>query len=101
MEKGFAESCYKLVKKVSAGKLVTYKSLANKLNSNAYRVVGTAMKNNTNKKVPCHRVIKSNGEIGNFNKGQKAKIYLLKKEGIPIFKNKIPNFQKFLYKLSN
>ena len=39
--------------------------------------------------VPCHRVIKTNGEIGGFSTGKRNKSKLLKKEGIQIFKDKI------------
>jgi len=54
-------------------------------------------------KVPCHRVVKSDGNIGGFKgktKGKEIseKINILKKEGIQIKNNKIVNFDKILYK---
>ncbi len=50
-------------------------------------------------KVPCHRVINSNGYIGNFSSkgGIKAKIRLLTKEGVKIKNNRI-ELKKYLYK---
>ncbi|MFH2105567.1 MAG: MGMT family protein [Parcubacteria group bacterium] len=48
--------------------------------------------------MPCHRVVKSSGEIGGYRAGTTTKRRLLKKEGIVIVKNKIVNFDKYLYK---
>lgn len=47
----------------------------------AYRAVGNALKKNHNPKIPCHRVIRSDGKIGGYNRGAKVKLALLKKEG--------------------
>lgn len=87
--KSFSEKCYDLLKTVPKGKIITYKKLAEKLKTKAYRSVGNAMNKNKNKKIPCHRVINSNGNIGGFNKGIENKIKLLKKEGIQIKNDKI------------
>jgi methylated-DNA-[protein]-cysteine S-methyltransferase len=88
----FNEKVWALTKKIPKGKVTTYKSLAKALNTKAYRAVGTALKNNPYApKVPCHRVINSNGKIGSY-KGKtnsKEKIKLLKKEGIKIKNNKV------------
>ena len=97
----FYEEVYEKLKEVPKGKVVTYKELARSLNSKAYRAVGTAMRKNKNAPViPCHRVVKSSGEIGNFSGkgGVKAKIKLLEKEGIKIKNNKIIDFEKVLFK---
>ncbi len=94
----FNERCYKILRKVPKGKVTTYKEIAKALNSKAYRAVGNAMnKNPYAPEVPCHRVIKSNGEIGGFASGTKNKVKLLKKEGIGIKRNKI-NLDKYFYK---
>ncbi len=89
MKQSFSQKCYTLLKKVPKGKVTTYKALATALNKKAYRAVGNAMNKNPYKEVPCHRVIKSNGEIGGFAKGIKEKIRLLEKEGVEIKNNKI------------
>lgn len=97
--KSFNERCYEILKKVPKGKITTYKEIAKTLHSKAYRAVGNAMnKNPYIGIVPCHRVVKSNGEIGGFNSGTKNKIRLLQEEGIEIKDNKIFDFDKHLFK---
>jgi methylated-DNA-[protein]-cysteine S-methyltransferase len=96
--KNFNENCYDILKKVPKGKVVTYKQIARKLKSKGYRAVGNAMnKNPYAPKVPCHRVICSNGDVGGFAHGSKKKIEILKKEGIEIKNNKI-DLKKYGFK---
>jgi methylated-DNA-[protein]-cysteine S-methyltransferase len=100
LKQSFNERCYKVLLKVPKGKVTTYKAIAKKLNSKAYRAVGNAMnKNPYAPEVPCHRVVKSNEEVGGFASGPKKKIEMLRKEGIEIKNNKIVNFKKYFYKL--
>ena len=95
----FSSRCYSLLKRVPNGKVTTYKALAKVLGTKAYRAVGTAMnKNPYAPEVPCHRVVKSNGEVGKFAHGTKKKNEMLKREGIPIKGGKIENFEKYLWK---
>ena len=48
----------------------------------AARAVGTIMKGNFDKTVPCHRVIRADGKVGDYNRGgERAKKRLLEKEG--------------------
>ena len=95
----FNEHCYQILKKVPKGKVTTYKEIARFLKTKAYRAVGNAMnKNPYAPKVPCHRVVKSDGSIGGFASGIKKKIFMLRKEGVEIKKGKI-NLNKYLYKL--
>jgi methylated-DNA-[protein]-cysteine S-methyltransferase len=66
----------------------------------AHRAVGTAMnKNPFAPEVPCHRVVKSNGDLGGFGGGSKLKIKRLQEEGVKVHNNKIVNFQSILYKM--
>ena len=98
-EKSFSEKCYFLLKKVPEGKITTYKEFARSLKTKAYRAVGNAMNRNPYApEVPCHRVVKSNGEIGGFASGTKKKIEILKKEGIEIKDNKVESMKKYLHK---
>ncbi len=98
-KKSFSEKCYELLKKVPKGKITTYKILAEKLETKAYRAVGNAMnKNPYAPRVPCHRVVKSDGEVGGFESGTKKKIEMLKREGIKIKNNKIENFEECVYR---
>ncbi len=94
----FADKVYKLTKKIPKGKITTYKIIANKLGTKAYRAVGNVLNKNKSKEVPCHRVVKSNGFVGGFALGTKKKIQILEKEGVKIKKGKI-SLQKYLVKL--
>jgi len=102
----FYKKVYKICRKVPRGKVTTYKALADKLGSKAYRTVGTSMNKNPygilsckgKNMVPCHRVVASTGHLHGFAHGLKKKAELLRKEGIKIKNNKIENFDKFLYK---
>ncbi len=71
--------------KIPKGSVVTYKDLACAINKpNATRAVGTALKKNPMPIIiPCHRVIKSNGKLGDYSYGGEHKKYLLlKKEAL-------------------
>lgn len=71
-----------VVKKIPAGKTLSYKDVAHLAGSqNAYRAVGNILNKNYNLEIPCHRVVKSDGEIGGYNRGSGAKEKLLKAEG--------------------
>ncbi len=89
----FQKRVYNLLNKIPKGKVTTYKAIAKKLKSSP-RAVGKALnKNPWPIKIPCHRVIKSNGKIGGYKLGIKNKIKLLKKEGIKIKNQKIFKFK--------
>lgn len=81
--KTFTDRVKDTVRKIPKGKIMTYKQVAIKAgNPNASRVVGSIMKKNYELDIPCHRVIRSDGKIGEYNRGgTKQKIALLKKEG--------------------
>ncbi|PIQ68812.1 MAG: 6-O-methylguanine DNA methyltransferase [Candidatus Taylorbacteria bacterium CG11_big_fil_rev_8_21_14_0_20_46_11] len=76
----FAQKVFSIVKKIPNGKVLTYKQVAEKAGSpRAFRAVGSLMKTNFDPSIPCHRVIKSDGSLGNYNRGgtsQKRKILL-------------------------
>ena len=77
-----------LLENVEFGNTSSYSELsltANKPGSS--RAVGTIMKNNSLPiNIPCHRIIKKNNHIGNynFNKGIDTKGWLLMHEGLKI-----------------
>ncbi len=97
-EISFSSKCYSLLRKVPRGKITTYQALARAMGTKAYRAVGNAMnKNPYAPQVPCHRVVKANGEVGGFALGTKKKIEMLRREGIPIKNNKIVDFERYLY----
>ena len=80
--KTFKNRVLGIVAKIPKGKVLTYKKVAELAGQpKAYRAVGNILNKNYNPKTPCHRVIRSDGQIGGYNKGEKVKIILLKKEG--------------------
>jgi methylated-DNA-[protein]-cysteine S-methyltransferase len=90
-----------MMKRIPKGKVTTYKIIATKLGTKAYRAVGTCVKNNPHApRIPCHRVVKSDGSVGFYSAkgGIKTKIKMLQHEGIQIQGNKIVDFEKVLYK---
>jgi len=78
----FKERVLKVVSQIPRGKTLTYSQVAEIAGSpKAARVVGSILKENFDPKIPCHRVIRSNGTPGEYNRGNKEKIRLLKEEG--------------------
>ena len=81
----FREKIYKVVKEIPRGGVLTYKQVARAAGyPRAFRAVGNTLNKNINTKVPCHRVVKSDGRVGGYRKGVRRKVYLLKKEGVLI-----------------
>lgn len=79
--KSFKEKVLKVVSKIPKSKVLTYKEVAKMAGSaRAYRAVGNILNKNYNSKIPCHRVIRSDGKIGGYNRGVKNKTRLLKTE---------------------
>ena len=61
---------YLVVSKIPSGKTLTYKQVAGKAgNKNAARAVGTLMAKNYDPARPCHRVVRSDGGVGDYNRG--------------------------------
>jgi len=90
---------YRVVSKIPKGKVMTYKQVAQKASVKNPRYVGFAIHQNTNIiKVPCHRVIKSDGKLaaGYAHGGIKKQKERLEKEGIEFYKDEV-DFKKFLY----
>ncbi|MEK7515023.1 MAG: MGMT family protein [Patescibacteria group bacterium] len=78
----FTEKVYAVVQKIPRGSVMTYAAVAQKIgNPKAVRAVGNALNKNVRKDVPCHRVIRSDGSLGGYNKGARLKELLLRKEG--------------------
>ena len=90
---------YKKLLTVPQGKITTYKELSKSVGlENGQRLVGQIMKKNPFPVIiPCHRVIKSNGDIGGYLFGIDIKKNMLRKEGICIIKNKIDNFKDVFF----
>ncbi len=78
----FAQSVYATVAKIPRGEMLTYKQVAILAGRpKAYRAVGTILSQNQNPKIPCHRVVRSDGKVGGYNGLRGKKLVLLKCEG--------------------
>jgi len=89
----FARSVLELVSQIERGELMTYSQVAELAGSpRAYRAVGSILNRNYRERewqlpienfepVPCHRVIRSDGHVGEYARGTKDKIRLLELEG--------------------
>lgn len=80
----FTKKVLDIVRKIKKGKTMTYKQVADMAGSpGSARAVGSIMKKNYDPTVPCHRVIKSDGTVGDYNRGgSEMKKKLLEKEKI-------------------
>ncbi|MCL4405099.1 MAG: MGMT family protein [Patescibacteria group bacterium] len=71
-----------VVKRIPAGTVLTYQEVARRAGQPmAYRAVGNILNKNHDSKVPCHRVIRSDGKIGGYNRGSALKRRILLREG--------------------
>ncbi|MBM3228885.1 MGMT family protein [Candidatus Parvarchaeota archaeon] len=81
----FQKSVLDACRKIPKGKTATYGQIAVMVgNPNAARAVGSVLAHNPfAPSIPCHRVIRSDGALGNYSAsgGRGAKAALLKKEG--------------------
>jgi methylated-DNA-[protein]-cysteine S-methyltransferase len=70
MKSGFSERVRAVVRMIPKGETRSYKEVAAAAGSaGAARAVGMIMKNNYDPTVPCHRVIRSDGKMGGYNRG--------------------------------
>lgn len=74
---------------IPRGKVTTYKRLSELIGKNrAYRAIGNSLAKNPFPIIlPCHRVIKSDLNVGNFVNGSFLKMKILKFEGIDFERN--------------
>ena len=97
--KSFNEKCYEILRRVPRGRVTTYGEIARALNTEAYRAVGNAMNRNPYApRVPCHRVVGSNGKMVGFASGVSKKIKMLKEEGVEVVNGKV-NLEKYFFGL--
>ena len=79
----FSQAAWKTMRKIAPGKTWSYSDLAEKAGSPAaVRAAGSACANNAIMLVvPCHRVVKTGGALGNYAYGVDKKQWLLSHEG--------------------
>lgn len=78
----FKARVLQIVKAIPRGQTMTYGQVAAEAGRpGAARAVGTIMSNNWDPAIPCHRVIRSDGKTGGYNRGPEKKIRRLRQEG--------------------
>ncbi|MEK9174353.1 MAG: MGMT family protein [Patescibacteria group bacterium] len=87
----FKEKVYKFTQKIPKGKVATYKSVATAIGlPQASRAVANALAQNFDPKIPCHRIVRSDGKLGGYNRGgTAAKAKLFRSEGVLLRKDKV------------
>ena len=85
---GFQLKVWAYLRKIPRGSVRTYSQVAKDIGKPlAIRAVANAIgKNPYAPKIPCHRVIRSDGSLGGYSGkgGVKTKRFILKKEGIKL-----------------
>ena len=79
----FSQSAWRVMRKISPGRTLTYADLAKRAGSeDAVRAAGSACARNLIALVvPCHRIVKTGGALGNYAYGLEVKEWLLRHEG--------------------
>jgi methylated-DNA-[protein]-cysteine S-methyltransferase len=101
---GFEKRVWKLMESIPKGRVTTYGLIAKKLNTRAYRAVGNACRRNPYApRVPCHRVVRSDGSIGGFGgkisgMSVEKKIRMLREEGVEVRDGKVSDFERVLFR---
>ena len=114
----FAQKVYKVISRIPRGSVMTYAQVAKAAGRpRAYRAVGNILHRNpypmygtrqglslksakdspwhSHIAIPCHRVVKSSGEIGGYVHGKVQKRARLRKEGVRIKVSRI-NLPEYL-----
>ena len=83
MANTFTDTVKEIVRAIPKGAVRTYKEVATQAgNPRASRAVANIMAANYDPDIPCHRVIRSDGRLGGYNRGgEGAKARILKEEG--------------------
>lgn len=91
MPKSFSKKVISIAVRIPKGRTLSYREVAARAgNKKAARAVGNILNRyykdclkDGRKTIPCHRVIRSDGKIGGYAKGEKEKRKLLEKENRP------------------
>ncbi|MFA6495082.1 MAG: MGMT family protein [Candidatus Paceibacterota bacterium] len=84
-KKSFTDRVFAAVKKIPRGNVLTYQQVAHRAgNAKACRAVGNILSRNFDPTIPCHRVVRSNGTVGGYNRGNAVKIKKLRAEGVTL-----------------
>ncbi len=82
----FSDRVKEIVKNIPKGSVMTYREVAIEAGNNkAARAVANVMAANYEPSIPCHRVIRSDGQLGGYNRGGEVKKrILLEREGVSL-----------------
>ncbi|PIT85684.1 cysteine methyltransferase [Candidatus Micrarchaeota archaeon CG10_big_fil_rev_8_21_14_0_10_59_7] len=85
------------MQEIPRGRVSTYSAIAKAIGKpKAARAVGNALNRNHSSRVPCHRVVRSDGRAGGFARGTREKIRMLRREGVRVVNGKV-DAQPFLF----
>jgi O-6-methylguanine DNA methyltransferase len=101
MTEQFQTEVLKLVQRIPRGRVTTYGEIARALTGSVHaaRAVGQAVAHNPRpKELPCHRVVRSDGTVGEYAGGVAMKIRLLREEGLEIKDCKVVEFEQKLFR---
>jgi len=78
----FQERVLGIVRAIPCGTTLTYRDVAVLAgHPKAARAVGAILRKNFDPNIPCHRVIRTDGTLGGYNRGEQNKRELLRTEG--------------------
>ncbi len=81
----FAKRVYAAVREIPAGRTMTYAEVAAAAGSpRAFRAVGNILNRNYDPAIPCHRVVRSDGGTGGYNRGAAMKASILERERLTV-----------------
>jgi O-6-methylguanine DNA methyltransferase len=93
------EQVYSLLLQIPPGFVTTYGEIARALDSRAYRAIGGILNRNPDApRVPCHRVVMSDGSLGGYAFGIERKRELLRKEGVLVSDVAVIDFHQKLFR---
>lgn len=92
------EKLWLLLEKIPRGKVITYGILARRLGIHPRAVGRLLSKNPEPEKIPCYKVVRSDGSLGGYSRGIKRKIFLLQRDGIEIKNGKV-DLKKYCWKI--
>lgn len=96
----FYDRVYQVVRQIPYGKVTSYGAIANFLGAKrSARLVGYAMNNSHNKKVPAHRVVNRKGLLTGKHHFQGTNLMqqLLESEGIVVVDNQIQDLETIFW----
>ncbi|MBC7109864.1 MAG: MGMT family protein [Archaeoglobi archaeon] len=86
----FQKRIFKILLRVPRGAVTTYGALAEKIGSHPRAVARAIGRNPFPLLIPCHRVLMYDGSLGGYSGGKSMKEWLLKIEGVPVEKGRVP-----------